>query len=535
MTTSSRTRRDFGRAAGFAAGAALATAAGVPGPSTAFGAPLAQTARAPLGTNLARIDEWSGEYPFVNAFRQSRQWFSGTWSQWEDGRALSLNSDGWVTSLQSGQLAKTTMYQGLGVHYPSGQYVVTFEGEGQIAYSDNAKVVQRSANRHVLDVDSARGGIGLIISSIGSATSPNNYIRNIVVTPPLPSTPAVGEIFHPTFLDRLKAYKAIRFTNWQSTNGQWRVGYGNPERVWSDRPTLNKAQWTQMHGVPLEVCCALANKLGTDGWFCVPHRAEDSYVQSLAQFLVQNLDPSLKIYIEYSNEVWNGNYDQAAYCRDQGVALNLSTTGDPFQAQQRYYAKRATEIFKLCEPIIPKDRLVRVLGTQTPWVSEQELGFQDTAAHVDALAMAPYFNFRPDEESTVPGMSLDQLFNAITTVLLPRVKQATQAQAPVATKYGLRLIAYEGGQHLVGLGPWATDSTVNNLFNAANRDPRMSTVYRQWLQDWTDSGGQLLMHFVNCGAYTTGPSGRFGSLEYMEQPRDQAPKYDALQRWMEGR
>lgn len=178
---------------------------------------------------------------------------------------------------------------------------------------------------------------------------------------------------------------------------------------------------------------------------------------------------------------------------------------------------------------------MRVLGTQTPWVSEQELGFQDTAAHVNALAMAPYFNFRPDEAATVPGMSLDQLFAAINTVLLPRVKMAVQAQAPVTARYGVRLAAYEGGQHLVGLGPWSNDPTVNNLYNAANRDPRMGAVYRQWLQDWSDNGGELMMHFLNCGAYTSGPSGRFGTLEYMEQPRAEAPKYDALQTWIEGR
>ena len=43
-----------------------------------------------------------------------------------------------------------------------------------------------------------------------------------------------------------------------------------------------------------------------------------------------------------------------------------------------------------------------------------------------------------------------------------------------------------------------------------------------------------MMHFTNCGVYGTGAAGRFGSLEYMDQPRESAPKYDALQRWIEG-
>jgi len=41
------------------------------------------------------------------------------------------------------------------------------------------------------------------------------------------------------------------------------------------------------------------------------------------------------------------------------------------------------------------------------------------------------------------------------------------------------------------------------------------------------------MHYTNCNGY--GLFGRFGSLEYIDQPRAEAPKYDALQRWLEGR
>jgi hypothetical protein len=42
------------------------------------------------------------------------------------------------------------------------------------------------------------------------------------------------------------------------------------------------------------------------------------------------------------------------------------------------------------------------------------------------------------------------------------------------------------------------------------------------------------MHMGNCAAFDRGGLGFFGSLEYLTQPRAEAPKYDALQRWMEG-
>jgi hypothetical protein len=53
------------------------------------------------------------------------------------------------------------------------------------------------------------------------------------------------------------------------------------------------------------------------------------------------------------------------------------------------------------------------------------------------------------------------------------------------------------------------------------------------VQNWADVGGGLFMHYTNCNVY--GLLGRFGSLEYLDQPRAEAPKYDAIQRWLEGR
>src|SRR5436309_14565735 len=90
--------------------------------------------RAPLGTNLTRIDEWSTEFPFVDAFKSSRPWFSGTWSTWDDGRALDRDDRGWVRSLQPGQIARTIMFWAPWMHYASGRYVVTYQGRGTIQY-----------------------------------------------------------------------------------------------------------------------------------------------------------------------------------------------------------------------------------------------------------------------------------------------------------------------------------------------------------------------------------------------------------------
>ncbi len=124
-------------------------------------------------------------------------------------------------------------------------------------------------------------------------------------------------------------------------------------------------------------------------------------------------------------------------------------------------------------------------------------------------------------------MTLDELVLEVENGALPRAKAEMQGAAGAARKYRLPLLAYEGGQHLVDIGADSENPALNSLFGAANRDPRMGAIYARYLQDWQDAGGGLFLHFLNCG-------GRFGALEYIAQPRAEAPKFDSLQRFIEG-
>jgi hypothetical protein len=100
----------------------------------------------------------------------------------------------------------------------------------------------------------------------------------------------------------------------------------------------------------------------------------------------------------------------------------------------------------------------------------------------------------------------------------------------MVTSRGVSLIAYEGGQHLVGDGG-ENNAAINALFDSANRDPRMELFTRPYLYAWKASGAKLCVDFVNCNGYSMW--GRWGALEYLDQPRANAPKFDALQTLIE--
>src|SRR5690606_11637529 len=126
------------------------------------------------------------------------------------------------------------------------------------------------------------------------------------------------------------------------------------------------------------------------------------------------VDPDLRIWVEYSNELWNGIFEQHEYAQRRGEALGLS---EGFQAVLHYQARRSVEIFRIFEEVLGTDRIVRVMAAQASnrWVAEVLLEFEDTASHTDALAIAPYFGMIPGpaERAEVGRLSVDDLFQRI--------------------------------------------------------------------------------------------------------------------------
>ena len=81
-------------------------------------------------------------------------------------------------------------------------------------------------------------------------------------------------------------------------------------------------------------------------------------------------------------------------------------------------------------------------------------------------------------------------------------------------------MAYEGGQSLVSI----SDTTLQALYAAANRDPRMGTAYTTFLSGWKNLGGGMFNNFTDIQQYSQW--GYWGALENVLQTS--SPKYNAL-------
>src|SRR5258708_28553667 len=247
-----------------------------------------------IGTNLNGLSYWSTELPFLDLFKTSGAWVSGTAENWNDGRPLDLDARGWVRSLQPGQVALTVLVTDIPSFHGSlaRRWIVEYEGTGTLDYGEQARSVERDNHRDVIELIEGPGNATVTLT----ATDPQNYLRNIRVRPEGNTSPP-GEIFNPAFIATLKGYRALRFMIWMLGESAEDIA----ARRWNERPTLEDARWT-LKGAPVEVMVALANRVHADPWFSIPHGADDEYVQKFAARVRGSLDPNLKVYLEYSNE-----------------------------------------------------------------------------------------------------------------------------------------------------------------------------------------------------------------------------------------
>ena len=320
-------------------------------------------------------------------------------------------------------------------------------GKGQVSEGGiRVPYLLRWKGRIRIEVDSSQGGFSLQIKK----TNPQNYVRNIHVI-----MPGFGETwqqnpFHPAFLKRWQGMACFRFMDWMHTNG-------SEIATWNDRPILEHATFSK-RGVALEWMIELCNRTQIDPWFCMPHQADDEFIRRFATMVKERLDPSLRIYIEYSNEVWNGQFKQSRYAGEQGVRLGLGPKEKPWEAGWHFTALRSMQIFQVWEDVFGgHDRFIRVLPTQSgnTGVSEGILSFRDAAKHADALAGAPYMPFSIGRGKTkdlgeqMRDWDVDQLLDYFEETAFQDSLGRMDKDKAVADKYGLKLIAYEGGQHMV--------------------------------------------------------------------------------------
>lgn len=413
-----------------------------------------------IGTNVSLLHYGSPAAPFVDLMNQAGPWISLTRSpfRWDDGRPIDMDEFGRPRSLLPGQSITRVIYS----HAPASWDAL------EARFTSSAEVRFAGATTEVV----APGHVRL--------TNLTGQVRVEVTALSEPFGLSVrvpgerGTFFTQKYRDRMALYDMVRTMDWSRTN------------YLPASPIFDLEQRADGIAVPYFWHTLLHRPL----WVCAHHLHTAEDIRAL---LAELQDHPYPVYIEHSNEVWNGGFPQARYA--------MRENNDNFNRAMEWHAERTQLIANIRDEVFPDAKVVLGAHAYNMWHAQRMMNY----CNPDFVAIAPYF-----------GGQLSTFTRESVTTSLDR---AYDAIVDYADAFGDKLIAYEGGQHLVS-------SSNYHAVADANRAEWMGDIYREYLAFWQDkTNNALFCHYSDI----TVPN-RHGAWGAAEHPDNlDTPKFRALQ------
>jgi hypothetical protein len=433
----------------------------------------------------------------------------------------------------------------------TGDYVLTWEGAGSPILVATAGISislsESAANRKVYNISDWGDDDTLYFYILTEDT--NTVFNPVLCYIDYEGTCGPGEEneFYPKIVQAYEPYKhCIRFMNWQATNQK------STWSSWDNRKTEEYITYTHgafndgvgnpvEAGVPLEVCIRFQNKLGANGWYCIPHEYDQSSVSAMCEMLADNVNRGQKVLLEYSNETWNGGFIQNTYAQAEGSAVQAATgrftaqnADFPFWAWTAYHSASCMDIASsIFADRGREDDLIRVLGMQVGSSESKEALDTDIAVefgvdppvsaytHHDAACPAfywgnsilaePFFsdNGASGDANTRDGLSANTvnlwasgtLWDNVRNGTIPYESDVAESTSfawwanEIKTVRGLEMYGYEGSHHVVATGGVINDPVASAII-AEYETETFGNLIRDFNLLAEDLGWDLLCHFV---------------------------------------
>ncbi len=473
-----------------------------------------------IGVNVGGVNDYAVESFFVDAMKQARHWGSPS-TPWDE--AAQVDAQGWPTQ-DAGVVVLCCVADGGGNTELSGIYSLSFRGIATVSFVAYAGTVSNmeynaatNTSTATLTLADSGSGTSLMLaftntqrtaaSPVGSGVTNVTAIRPNVAPNGKTWWTTTGQVFTTPFLALLQPFSTLRFMDFIATNG-------SAVKNWGQRTTPQSATQQSPNGAAWEYVILLANTLHKDIWINIPSAADDDYVNRLAALMHSTLDPSLHIWTEYSNEVWNYSFEQFFYNLDKAEQEVKADRQSPLALHchdrkncryawaARRVGLRALQIGQQFNTVYGAGNTVvrPVYATQLGQTYYVSLvmgmiteAFGDPAKYLYALAQAPYWA----GDNTIDGLTTHQeLVNAAANMATLPVPE--RAFAAWATDYGLKSVTYEGGPGMSG-----TPSLTAKI--AANVAPAMGKLVDKSLHMGAANDESLYMYYNDAGAY-----GQFG-------------------------
>lgn len=523
-----------------------------------------------MGMNTWFLKDWDESFAFVDAMKHARPWRDG--AIWNNPVA-GIDPLGWPTAD-----ASTVIYTGTPAKV-NGTYKLVFKGQADVAllFATGAvtnKVYDAASNTTTADVTyniSTQTSVGLVFRNTRrTATSGTNtgFTNARLYRPGYPTDGSV--VFAADFVSALRKTSVIRMMDWTATNQNITQGWADritPLHMSKKMPTYTGpgggvwgsgagAQGNSDAGVALEHQIQLCNQVHADCWINIPVVANDDYVRKVALALRYGtdgtnpytnkqanpvypaLDPDLRIYVEYANEVWNfssGFYsfgiiqDIVSSLPADHVLTQLAQPGT--NATQKIYIYPAYRIASISDVFRSvygdasmMNRVRPVLMTQLGnanatlslalnWLdayAKTQGPTREVKSYVYGAGGSAYYASDSAITSTDRGNA--DLFFAAGAYPSAQSKKKMALDAVLAGNLGLKRVAYEGGPTL--------DLYTTAQADAINLDPRMQDMIIKTHDAWSSVGGDLFVYYTVAGP----PEWRFTT----DIATTNQPKYNGL-------
>lgn len=418
----------------------------------------------------------------------------------------------------------------------AGTYVLSYDGTGEFELKGDATVLSTEPGKIVFE--STEGDNLFLWINETDPAGTGDHLRNIsLVREEHVELHEAGAIFNPDWIDLVQDIRQIRFMGWQNTNN-------STDQTWDD-----------MSEEKLSDMVALANQIGADPWFCMPHMADEEYIRNFAIYVRDNIDPELTVRVEYSNELWNFAFKQTKWLLEQ------SQKEWGVNAHVDYHAKMAVKTALIWEEVFADEaegRLINVLGTQSShtgitkqllspntWKAKEPDAYIDPETIFEEVAITSYFggatirngNMRSEllEKIKDPGIDAEawlaeKMMDPEYTGSIPDMVAKWQAMAEVVQEKGLDLVGYEGGQHMLHSfsvkNLTDADLTILTDFMADFvRSEAMADLYQAAWEGWATAVDNPFMQFGDVDN-----ADKFGAWGLYESLDDSTPRSDLLEK-----
>lgn len=355
-----------------------------------------------------------------------------------------------------------------------------------------------------------------------------------------------GQIMSPLWVEKFGSVGVMRFMDLTKVNGPGSEGTGfgagggllNTE---AGRPT--PASMTHYwKGISIEEVVDIANQTGINPWYTItpfvtsepwagyptvpvgPATDPEDLTRFLAEYVEANLDPSLVMYWEIGNEMWNFDFPVWVWMQDQWINdPDWTVLGVRQGSNWEYEGAVTRDHMKVIGDVFADqmERIVRVCATHSAWLAVAD-AFLDSPwwtanlspdglppyAHCDATSTTGYFSagvpdwsahaaeladriesgLYTDDENLdwYADVVYDQIDGTGATAYIDSMSAWFQYANERAEARDLAYFMYEGGSHttLPGSGGNPDFAILCQFYDLWNTSQQLVDVYRHAIEVW---------------------------------------------------